>query len=63
MPDDSITFVFRIANPIIVRKISAVMDAPRMLDASGLVAAKGYVFFRHEYGVKHMVGVLFHVPQ
>ena len=49
MPDDSITFVFRIAKPMIVRKISAVIDAPRILDASGLVAAKGYVFIYREY--------------
>lgn len=39
IPEDSITFVRRSAKPMSVRKMSAVMDAPSSVDASGDVAA------------------------
>jgi hypothetical protein len=39
IPEDSITFVRRRAKPISVRKMSAVMDAPSSVDASGDAAA------------------------
>ena len=44
MPEDSITFVLRSTNPIMVRNTSAVIDAPINVEDRGDVAAEGYVF-------------------
>ena len=44
MPELSITFVRRREKPMSVKKIKAVIEAPRRVDDSGDVAADGYVY-------------------
>lgn len=41
IPDDSITLDLLVANPITVKKIRAMIDAPRRVDESGEAAAAG----------------------
>ena len=51
IPDDSMTLVRRIAKPINVRKMRAVMAAPRNEADNGVVATLGYATTIHQAAV------------